>query len=45
MVHERLRNLQAFEIGEGRHYVQEDNPDAIGRGIADWLAGLSRQAS
>jgi haloalkane dehalogenase len=41
----RLRNLQAVEIGEGRHYVQEDNPDAIGMGIADWLAGLSRQAS
>jgi haloalkane dehalogenase len=41
----RLRNLQAVELGEGRHFLPEDHPDAIGMRIADWLADLSRHAS
>jgi haloalkane dehalogenase len=24
----------------GRHYVQEDSPDEIGRGIATWMKTL-----
>jgi haloalkane dehalogenase len=29
-------NLEAQFVGYGAHYIQEDNPEAIGRGIADW---------
>ena len=32
----RGRNIQTQFIGEGRHYVQEDQPEMIGRTIADW---------
>jgi len=35
-----LPNLEVVELGEGIHYVQEDHPDEIGRGIARWLAEL-----
>ena len=31
-----MKNLETIFIGQGIHYVQEDQPDAIGRGIADW---------
>ena len=34
------RNLQIRYGGVGSHYVQEDQPVAIGRHVADWLAGL-----
>jgi len=30
------RNIETQFIGYGRHFIQEDNPEAIGRGIADW---------
>lgn len=33
---EHYRNIETQFIGYGTHYVQEDNPEAIGRGIADW---------
>jgi haloalkane dehalogenase len=26
---------------KGSHFVQEDSPDEIGRGVADWLKGIS----
>ena len=29
-------NIEAQFVGYGAHYIQEDNPEAIGRGIADW---------
>ena len=31
------RNLEAVFVGPGRHYIQEDQPEAIGRNIAMWL--------
>jgi haloalkane dehalogenase len=34
---ERLPNLEVVELGPGRHYLQEDHPDAIGRSIGDWI--------
>lgn len=37
---ERVRNIQSTFIGEGRHYVQEDQPEMIGRAIADWRRRL-----
>lgn len=33
---QRVRNIQSTFIGAGRHYVQEDQPEMIGRAIADW---------
>jgi haloalkane dehalogenase len=33
-------NQQEIEI-KGIHFVQEDSPDEIGRGVAEWLRGLS----
>jgi haloalkane dehalogenase len=35
-----LPALEVIELGAGVHYVQEDHPDAIGRGLASWLARL-----
>jgi haloalkane dehalogenase len=32
-----LKNCQLVHIGPGIHYLQEDNPKAIGYGIHDWL--------
>jgi len=33
---ENYRNIETQFIGYGRHFIQEDNPEAIGRGIVDW---------
>jgi haloalkane dehalogenase len=35
-----LTNCKVVHIGPGIHYVEEDNPTAIGSGIHDWLAEL-----
>ncbi len=32
-----IENLEAAYIGRGLHFIQEDQPDAIGRAISDWL--------
>jgi haloalkane dehalogenase len=32
----RVKNIQSTFVGEGRHYIQEDQPEMIGRAIADW---------
>ena len=41
---ERLREtlpaLETVDIGEGVHYLQEDNPHGIGEAIADWMGRL-----
>ncbi len=34
------RNLETRLVGAGTHYFQEDHPDVIGQGIADWLRRL-----
>jgi haloalkane dehalogenase len=36
----RVRNIQSTFVGEGRHYVQEDQPEMIGRALADWRRRL-----
>ncbi|TXH33973.1 MAG: haloalkane dehalogenase [Rhodospirillaceae bacterium] len=38
-----IRKLPALTEGAiaGRHYVQEDSPDEIGRAVADWMKTLS----
>lgn len=33
----RIRNLETVYVGQGLHFIQEDQPDAIGRAIDDWL--------
>ena len=33
-------NVETQYIGRGLHFFQEDNPEAIGRGIADWYRRL-----
>ena len=35
-----MRNLKSVEIGPGAHFVQEDQPHAIGEAIAEWYRGL-----
>jgi haloalkane dehalogenase len=32
-----IDNLETAFVGQGLHFIQEDQPDAIGRAIADWL--------
>lgn len=31
-----LSNIETQFVGYGTHFIQEDNPQAIGRGIVDW---------
>ncbi|QOZ79954.1 haloalkane dehalogenase [Bradyrhizobium sp. CCBAU 53351] len=35
-----LQHCALVRLGPGRHYLQEDYPDAIGRSIAGWIAGI-----
>jgi len=37
---EHLPNLETIDIGPGKHYLPEDQPDAIGRAVADWFQRL-----
>ena len=32
-----IGDLEAVFIGQGLHFIQEDQPDAIGRAISDWM--------
>lgn len=38
----RANNIETVYIGPGIHYVQEDQPYAIGRAISDWYRRLNR---
>jgi len=37
---QNMRNLKGVDIGAGSHFVQEDQPHAIGEAIAEWYRGL-----
>ena len=37
---EHLPNLRAVDIGDGIHFLQEDNPELIGSELARWYASL-----
>jgi haloalkane dehalogenase len=37
---EKYANLQVVDIGDGLHFVQEDNPGLIGAELAKWHAAL-----
>jgi haloalkane dehalogenase len=41
---QNLKNLTTVDTGHGIHYLQEDNPDLIGRELANWYRGVSRAA-
>ncbi|MCU7927708.1 MAG: hypothetical protein KZQ97_14865 [Candidatus Thiodiazotropha sp. (ex Dulcina madagascariensis)] len=33
----RIKRLETVYVGPGLHFIQEDQPDAIGRALKDWL--------
>jgi haloalkane dehalogenase len=35
---EHLPNLEVIAVGAGVHYLQEDEPDAVGQALAEWRA-------
>jgi haloalkane dehalogenase len=37
---QRIKNLETVYVGPGLHFIQEDQPEAIGRALADWLRRL-----
>ncbi|KAK3047858.1 hypothetical protein LTR09_010683 [Extremus antarcticus] len=39
-----LKNTHSVGIGPGIHYLQEDNPDLIGKEIAVWLGTLANRS-
>ncbi len=38
-----LKKLETVDIGPGLHYLQEDNPDLIGKELAGWLRSITRE--
>ncbi len=37
---QNLKNIETRYVGAGTHYIQEDHPHVIGRGLADWMRRL-----
>jgi haloalkane dehalogenase len=37
---ENLKNLKSVDIGNGIHYLQEDNPKLIGIELLNWYKSL-----
>ncbi len=37
---ENLTNLETADIGAGTHFLQEDNPDGIGKAVAQWMENI-----
>ncbi|WP_439407205.1 haloalkane dehalogenase [Bradyrhizobium sp. DASA03076] len=35
-----LKNCALVRLGGGLHFLQEDHPEAIGRSVAGWIAGI-----
>ena len=40
-----LQHCAIVRLGPGLHYLQEDHPEAIGRSIAGWIAGIEAASS
>ncbi len=34
---QQIANIETAFVGQGLHFIQEDQPEAVGRAIADWL--------
>ncbi|MFQ5651259.1 MAG: haloalkane dehalogenase [bacterium] len=39
-IESQFKNLKTVFVGKGKHYLQEDCPDEIGRAVAEWAAEL-----
>jgi haloalkane dehalogenase len=37
---DNVPNLDIVRVGDGYHYLQEDQPEAVGRAIAEWFPAL-----
>jgi haloalkane dehalogenase len=37
---QNVHNIETVYLGVGRHYVQEDHPESIGRAVCDWRRRL-----
>ncbi|MFQ5796171.1 MAG: hypothetical protein ACE5JP_14135 [Candidatus Bipolaricaulia bacterium] len=37
---QNLKNLKTVDIGQGLHYLQEENPHLIGSELAKWYSNL-----
>ncbi len=37
-----FKNLKDVYVGKGKHYLQEDQPDEIGKAIVEWYRGLDK---
>ena len=37
---ENMANLETVDIGDGIHFIQEDNPDTIGAELSNWYVSL-----
>ncbi len=37
---QNLKNLKVVDIGDGIHFIQEDNPHLIGEELSKWYQGL-----
>jgi haloalkane dehalogenase len=42
---ENLKHVKTVSVGKGIHFLQEDNPDAIGQEIAKWYSTLAKRRS
>jgi haloalkane dehalogenase len=40
---ENVKNIQSVFLGAGRHYLQEDHPEMIGRSVNDWLRRMDKE--
>jgi haloalkane dehalogenase len=41
----KLQHVAVVRLGGGRHNLQEDHPDAIGRSVGGWIAGIEAATS
>jgi haloalkane dehalogenase len=41
----KLKHAAVVQLGDGRHNLQEDHPEAIGRSVAGWIAGIEAVTS
>ena len=40
-IQDSFANTETECVGKGKHYLQEDQPDAIGKAIAEWYVRIS----
>ena len=39
---ENVHNIETHYLGEGRHYLQEDHPESIGKAVNDWRRRMAK---